>query len=336
MLFQLTDLIKVYGDRVVLDIPELRLEKGVICALLGPNGSGKTTLLDILSLLNPPTSGRIRYEDKVIAFSWKHLTALRREIVLVQQRPILFSTTVRKNLEFCLKIRGSALKVREKIIDESLDLVGMREFKDAPAQKLSGGETQRVAIARALVCSPKVIFFDEPTANVDVENQGVIERIIGEINDQKKISVMFTTHNVAQATKLSSRVISLFAGKVVPSTYENIFSGKIVENEEGNKYCKIHEDISFLVDTEKTGNVRLAINPLEIRLLRDRDIRLEKDIFRGRIIQLTEEPGRVKATVDAGGVHVHALLPEYQARERVLYIRDDVGIQFPVEAVNIF
>lgn len=334
MLFQLTDLIKIYGGRVVLVIPELKLEKGVICALLGPNGSGKTTLLEILSLLIPPTSGRIRYEDKDIAFSWKHLTALRREIVLVQQRPILFSTTVRKNLEFCLKIRGSVLKVREKIIDESLDLIGMREFRDAPAHKLSGGEAQRVAIARALVCSPKVIFFDEPTANVDIENQGVIERIIGGISDQKKISVMFTTHNVAQAAKLSKRVIFLLGGKVVPSIYENIFSGRIMEDEEGNKCCKIHEDISFPVDTEKTGNVRLSINPLEIRLLRDRDM-LEKDIFRGRIIQLTEEPGRVRVTVDAG-VQVHAFLPEYQARERVLYIGDDVGIQFPVEAVKIF
>ncbi|MFH1952961.1 MAG: ATP-binding cassette domain-containing protein [Pseudomonadota bacterium] len=335
MLFQLIDLAKVYSGRCVLDIPQLHLEKGVIYALLGPNGSGKTTLLEILSLLIPPTSGRIRYEDMDIAFSGKHLTALRREIVMVQQNPVLFSTTVRKNLDFCLKIRGVGPKERERIIDGSLDLVGMCEFVNAAAGKLSGGEAQRVAIARALVCSPKVIFFDEPTANVDVENQGVIERIIAEINDQKKISVIFTTHNMAQATRLSRRVISLFAGKVVPSTYENIFSGNIRGNEEGNKYCKIHEDINFLVDTEKTGNVRLAINPLKIKLLSAQDIGPEKGVFRGRIIQLTEEPGRVRATIDAG-VQVHVLLPGYQVRERSLYIGDDVGIRIPVEAVQIF
>lgn len=335
MLFQLTDLIKVYAGRRVLDISQLSLEKGVICALLGPNGSGKTTLLEILSFLIPPTSGRIRYEGMDIAFSGKHLTALRRKIVMVQQNPILFSTTVHKNLEFCLKIRGVAPKTREKIIDGSLELVGMREFSSAAAPKLSGGETQRVAIARALACSPRVIFFDEPTANVDVENQGVVERIIGRINDQKKISVIFTTHNMAQATKLSSRVISLFAGKMVPSTYENIFSGEIVENEDGSKYCKIHENISFLVDTEKAGNVRLAINPLEIRLYRACDTHLEKDIFRGRIIQLTEEAGRVRVNIDAG-VQMHAFLPRYQAQERALYIGDDVDIQFPIEGVQIF
>jgi len=335
MLFQLTDLIKIYGGRRVLDIPELNLEKGDICALLGANGSGKTTLLEILSFLIPPTSGKLRYKDLDIAFSGKNLTTLRREIVMVQQNPVLFSTTVRKNLEFCLKIRRIAPETREKIIDESLDLVGMREFSNEAAQKLSGGETQRVAIARALVCSPKVIFFDEPTANVDVENQDVIERTMGEINDQKEISVMFTTHNVAQATKLSSRVISLFAGKVVPSTYENIFSGKIMEYEDGNKYCKINEDISFLVDTKKTGNVRLAISPLEIKLSSAQDIVPGKGIFRGRIIQLTEERGRVRATIDVG-VQVYTFLPGYQAREKALYIGDNVGIQFPVDAVKIF
>jgi tungstate transport system ATP-binding protein len=334
MLFQLTDLIKIYGGRRVVDIPELKLEKGVICALLGPNGSGKTTLLEILSLLIPPTSGKLRYKRIGINFSGKNPTSLRREIVMVQQNPVLFSTTVRKNLEFCLKIRGVAPEAREKIIDESLDLVRMREFNNAAAQKLSGGETQRVAIARALVCSPKVIFFDEPTANVDVENQDVIERTMREINDEKKISVTFTTHNVAQATKLSSRVISLFSGKVVPSTYENIFRGNIVAYDDGNKYCRINEDINFLVNTKKTGNVRLAINPLEIKLSSTKHIVPGKDIVRGRIIQLTEEPGRVRATIDVG-VQVHAFLPGYMARERGLYIGDDVGIRFPVEAVKI-
>ena len=335
MLFQLKDLTKVYGNRCVLDIPELNLEKGDICALLGANGSGKTTLLEILSLLIPPTSGKFRYKHMDITFSGKNLTLLRREIVMVQQNPVLFSTTVRKNLEFCLKIRGVAPETREKIIDESLDLVRMREFSNEAAQRLSGGETQRVAIARALVCSPKVIFFDEPTANVDIENQDVIERTMGEINDQRKISVMFTTHNVAQATKLSSRVISLFTGKVVPNRYENIFSCKILKDKEGNKCCKIHEDISFPVSTEKTGKLRLAINPMKIKLFRDQDIVPGKDIFRGRIIQLTEEPGRVRATIDVG-IKVNAFLPGHKAREGVLYIGDDVGVQFPVEAVKIF
>ena len=130
-----------------LDISELDFEKDYIHALLGPNGSGKTTLLEILSLLKKPTTGVISYEDKPIDFNDDNLTALRRRIVMVQQNPILFTTTVYKNLEFGLKVRGLEKRVREKTIDASLDLVGMRAFKRAEAHKLSGGEGQRVAIA---------------------------------------------------------------------------------------------------------------------------------------------------------------------------------------------
>ena len=137
MLFEIEDLTKVYGDRTVLDIPELYFEKGIIYALLGPNGSGKTTLLEILSLLMPPTTGRIRYNNLDVDFTGNNLAALRREIVMVQQNPVLFTTTVHKNLEFGLQVRGIPKKEREGIIKESLDLVGMQQFVDAEAHKLS-------------------------------------------------------------------------------------------------------------------------------------------------------------------------------------------------------
>ena len=169
---------------------------------------------------------------------------------------------------------------------------------------------------------------------MDPENRDAIERTIGDINDNKKISVILTTHNVVQATKLSNQTISLFEGKLVTSSYENIFSGKVVENENEGKHCIIHEDINFSVDTEKTGNVRVLINPSKIRLLTNRTTPVKKDTIRGRIIQLTEVPDGIRATVDAG-VQVHALLSRYEVQKRSLYIGDDVGILFPMEAVLI-
>ena len=101
-LFEIRGLTKVYGQRSVLDIPELDFERGEIYALLGPNGSGKTTLLEVLSLLLPPTAGTIRYLGRRIDFSANNLTALRREIVMVPQNPVLFTTSVYKNVEFDL------------------------------------------------------------------------------------------------------------------------------------------------------------------------------------------------------------------------------------------
>jgi tungstate transport system ATP-binding protein len=99
----------------------------------------------------------------------------------------------------------------------------MRDFGHARAHKLSSGETQRVSIARALACFPEVILLDEPTANVDVENQIAIERIIREINRTKSISVVFTTHNMIQASRLADETVFLYEGKVARSIYENIF-----------------------------------------------------------------------------------------------------------------
>ena len=124
MVYEISQLTKVYGNRTVLDIPLIKIEKGSIYALLGPNGAGKTTLLNILGLLEPPTTGNINYQSQPIQFSETYLQPLRKVIVMVEQHPILFTTTVYKNLEFGLKIRRIPKNERDLIIEESLDLVG--------------------------------------------------------------------------------------------------------------------------------------------------------------------------------------------------------------------
>ncbi|MBK5100602.1 MAG: ABC transporter ATP-binding protein [Desulfobacteraceae bacterium] len=334
MLFEIRDLTKVFGDRTVLDIRELDFEKGIIYSLLGPNGSGKTTLLEILSLLERPTTGKIRYNGKDIGFTGNNLTSLRREIVMVQQNPVLFTTTVYKNLEFGLKVRGIPKKERKKIVARSLELVGMTDFMAEEAHKLSGGETQRVAIAQALTCSPKVMFFDEPTSNVDVENQIAIERMLMEINTQEEISVIFTTHNLVQASKLSHKVISLFEGRTVPSIFENIFSGKIAKDPNGDSSCLIQDKITLYLKTEKTGNVRLSIDPLRVALLSDRDILNEKNVFRGRVIQLTDAHDQVRTVVDIG-IPLNILVARDRLRKEPVFIGDEVNIICPEDAAQI-
>jgi len=334
-LFEIRDLTKVYGERAVLDIPKLDFEKDIIYALLGPNGSGKTTLLHILSLLNLPTTGRIKYNNRNINFTGNNLFALRREIVIVHQNPVLFTTTVYKNLEFGLKIRNIPKRERMTIIEESLELVGMGDFMGAEAFSLSGGETQRVAIARAIACSPKVIFFDEPTANVDVENQIAIERIITEISRQRTISVIFTTHNLTQASRLSRRVISLFEGRVAPTIYENIFNGKIEPDERGCKQCIIQDRIKLSIETEKTGNVRLSIDPFQIKILTGQDRTSKKNMFKGRLTQLTDEQDKVRATVDMG-IPVNLIMLKDEMRDKSLYIGDEVDIFCPVDSIRVF
>ena len=334
MLFQIRDLTKVYGERKVLDLTLMDFEEGIIYALQGPNGSGKTTLLEILSLLMPPTTGSLFYNQRRIDSVGGNMTALRREIVMVQQNSVLFTTTVYKNLEFGLKIRGIPKAERERIIAESLELVGMRAFLSAQAHRLSGGETQRVAIARALACSPKVMFFDEPTANVDVENQIAVERIIREINTQKNISVIFTTHNLSQAARLSHKTIFLFEGREVPSIYENIFTGIITQSEVGDKSCLIQEGLTLSIETTKTGPVKLSIDPQKIQIFSPQETLSDTNVLQGRLIQLADELDLVRAVVDVG-VPLNILLQKKDLRNKGLVVGETVRILCPEEAIQI-
>lgn len=221
MVYKISQLTKRYGDRTVLDIPLLEIEKGSSYALLGPNGAGKTTLLNILGFLEPPTTGNIVYGLHPVQFTESYLQPLRKTVVVVEQHPILFTTTVYKNLEFGLKIRRIPKSKRAEIIEASLDLVGMLQLAQAPAHRLSGGETQRVAIARALAVNPEVLLCDEPTSSVDEENQVAIINILRQINDIKKITLVFTTHDRVQVSSLAHYTLLLKHGKIVSGTNEN-------------------------------------------------------------------------------------------------------------------
>jgi tungstate transport system ATP-binding protein len=300
MLYELNDLKKVYGKRAVLDLPHLAVEEGSIVALLGPNGAGKTTLLEICAFLCEPTSGEIWFQGKKVDQENNRLRDLRHRVVIVPQHPIMFTVTVEKNLEFPLMIRKVPKKRREQTINELLDLVGMREFKHARAHNLSGGETQRIAIARALACSPEVILFDEPTASVDVEHQIAIERIVQEINHDKGISVIFTTHDMNQAARLAGEVIFLFEGRLAQSTYENIFSGHIMPGEKGDLSCLVQNRLKLAITKGKMGPVRIAIDPNAIRVSKTVGDAPQVNSFKGVLLQLTDEQNKVRALVDIG------------------------------------
>jgi len=335
MLFEVRNLTKIYGEKIVLDIKELDFEKGLIYSLVGPNGSGKTTLLEILSLIIPPTTGRIKYMAKWVDLYGNNLTVLRRKIVMVRQNPILFTTTVYKNLEFGLKVRGILKKERERIIADSLNLVGMRSFKDAQAHKLSGGETQRIAIAQGLACSPDVMVFDEPTSSVDMENRIAIERVIQEIKTQKKISVIMTTHNLTQTSKLSDKVITLFEGRPAPARLENIFRGEISQNKDGEKLCLLHNDIRLYLKTEKTGKMKISIDPLKIKILNHQNHDPAKNIFKGRIVQLTDEADFIRSICDIG-IPLNILLPKEELKDTRFFIGGEVEIYCPEEDIRVF
>lgn len=334
MLYQLKNIIKAYDGRAVLDLKHLSLQKGKVIGLLGPNGSGKTTLLEILAFLLPPTSGEIWFKQEKVNSNMGRLMKLRRKVVLVQQHPILFTTTVYKNIDFPLNIRNTPKIRRGEMVDELLELVGMASFRNAGAHTLSGGQTQRVAIARALACSPEVVLLDEPMSSVDVENQITIERIIREINQIKGISVVFTTHDVVQTSRLADDTIFLLEGKVAKSIYENIFSARIETGTGDHKICTLPNGLRFKVHSEKSGSLRISIAPGELILSANIPTAAENTV-KGKIIQLNEERIHVRALVDAG-LPLNVLIPKESFNRHDMGIGDDVWVTCPVESIDIF
>jgi tungstate transport system ATP-binding protein len=335
VLYKLKNLKKTYDQRAVLDLDRLCLERNRILALLGPNGAGKTTLLEILAFLARPNAGDIWFDSEKVNFTHGNLMALRKKVVLVQQQPILFSTTVSKNVEFPLKIRNTSKKKRERVVGELLALVGMEMFRHTIAHKLSGGETQRVAIARALACNPEVVLMDEPTASVDVENQITIERIIREINREKRISVIFTTHNLIQASRLADETLFLYEGRVAQSIYENIFSGRIEISEKRCKYCVLQNGLKLRVHSQKAGPIRISIDPNMLKFSKGIDDPSEDNTFKGTLIQLSSEQGRVRALVDVG-IPLSVLIPKEEFKGLQLSVDEKVYLTCPEEGIEIF
>src|SRR4030042_500630 len=152
-----------YDGSPVLKDASLNVSRGEAFGLIGPTGSGKTTLLRLLDLLEVPSSGKIYFEGVDVTHLGKHRLEIRRRMSFVQQKPIVFTTSVYDNIACGLRWRGEKNETIHQKVDNALELVNLAEYKNRNAKTLSGGETQLVVIARALVTQPEVLLLDEPT-----------------------------------------------------------------------------------------------------------------------------------------------------------------------------
>lgn len=220
--YRLQNISKVYDDRRVLQIDNLKIERGEIFALVGPSGAGKSTLLRLLNFLETPSSGRVRFLDAEFSASQPMPLQYRRRVTTVFQRPILLNRSVQANVLYGLRLRG--LRDLEGRVENALEQVSLQHLARQRARTLSGGEAQRVALARAIVLKPDVLLLDEPTANLDPYNVGLIEEIVTELNRAQGTTLVLVTHNVFQAKRLADRVALMLEGQVIElANVENFF-----------------------------------------------------------------------------------------------------------------
>lgn len=202
------------GDNVTnaLDNVSLNIKEGEILVILGPSGSGKTTLLNVVSGLDKPTSGAIKYEGKDISkYNDKKITKFRKDKLgfIFQTYNLLEHINVRENV-----LVGYNLGSKNSNVDDIIKLVGLETHSKKYMHQLSGGEQQRVSIARALAKKPKIMFCDEPTGALDEQTgKNVLEAIVS-ANKALNTTILIITHNPGIAA-IADRVVKMNSGKIV-------------------------------------------------------------------------------------------------------------------------
>lgn len=213
------DLTKAYrsGDKelVVLDHVSFTVEQGSRLAIIGPSGSGKTTLLGLCAGLDVPTNGTVSLMGfKLNAMDEDDRAYLRNQYTgfIFQNFQLLSTLTAIENVMVPLELRGER-NVQPKA-KELLIRVGLGDRLHHYPSQLSGGEQQRVAIARAFITSPKILFADEPTGNLDEDNANQIIELLFGINGEEKTTIVIVTHNLELAQK-TDRILQMKGGKIV-------------------------------------------------------------------------------------------------------------------------
>lgn len=220
-ILKLENIYKTYKclDKVICALNNISLEigRGEIIAIMGSSGSGKSTLLHILGAIDKPDSGKI-YLNNVLEKNYcqePNATKIRRDYIgfIYQDYNLLDDFTVEENISLPLILSNYRDKARKSIINEKINLVGLKGRESHRPNELSGGQQQRVAIARALVTNPKILLADEPTGNLDYNTTIDIMELICKLSKESSQTTIIVTHDPVVAT-YADRVIFFNDGEI--------------------------------------------------------------------------------------------------------------------------
>lgn len=202
-------------ELIVLDSVSFEAEQGSRLAIMGPSGSGKTTLLGLCAGLDVPSAGTVSLMGfKLNAMNEDDRAYLRNQFTgfVFQNFQLLSTLTALENVMVPLELRGEKnVKPKAKAL---LDRVGLGDRLHHYPTQLSGGEQQRVAIARAFITSPRILFADEPTGNLDEENARQVVDLLFGINGESKTTLVLVTHNPELARR-ADRILEMKGGRIV-------------------------------------------------------------------------------------------------------------------------
>jgi iron(III) transport system ATP-binding protein len=318
------NLVKKYGDNLVVNHLNLSVKDGEFITLLGPSGCGKTTTLRAIAGLVEIDDGEIYLDDRLITNVPPH----KRSTAMVFQSYALFPhMSVYENVAFGLRMQKVPKSEREGRIEEALQMMGLTELASRGPGQLSGGQQQRVAVARAIVTHPKVLLFDEPLSNLDLKLRERLRIDIRELQRRLKITSVYVTHDQAEALVISDRIAIMNRGVIIqcadPVTIythpvnafaadfigqASIIQGRVIEaNEEG---CIVETSIGKLISSDlpksDSKDVMLCWRPEDITLYRREqhnciEGKIERNIFMGNLTDLFVDVNGTSLRVQMGG-----------------------------------
>ncbi|MGI2335659.1 MAG: ABC transporter ATP-binding protein [Dehalogenimonas sp.] len=342
-----------YGRAEVLKHVSLDVISGETLAIIGPSGAGKSTLIRILDLLENPSSGTIDIAGETAVGSSLQL-ALRRRMSFVHQKPLVFTASVFDNVAQPLRWRGVGKDVIKDRVLEALALVKMDGYVSRYAKTLSGGETQRVALARALVTQPEILFLDEPTANLDPHSTSMVEELISSVIRARKLTVVMTTHDLAQGQRLADRIGVLVAGELLqlgqaqeifmaPACravaefigVENILNGTVTGSGNGLVTVAVNAHSIQTIGTFNQGdNVDLFIRPEDIVISVTDDKTSARNHFPGLITRLSLVSPLVRLELDSNGLTLMAVVTQQASLDLGLAIGKQVYASLKATAIH--
>lgn len=341
--------VKRYGENTVIPDLSLDIKKGEFFTLLGSSGCGKTTLLRMIAGFNTIEGGNIYFDDEKV----NEIPIYKRNIGMVFQNYAVFPhMTVYENVAYGLKQRKIPKDEIEKRVMAILEQVQIANLKDRLPSDMSGGQQQRIALARAIVIDPGVLLFDEPLSNLDAKLRVEMRLAIKRLQNEKKITTIYVTHDQEEALSMSDRIAIMKFGVIQqvgtpievyrnPSNLfvatfigqSNVFNGKITSSK-GKKMIDLNENGCYEIPhinpkAEDGKDVKLVIRPNELVFANESENCIKGEVFE-RIFLGTQMRYTVKLSSGQQiEVHVDIANPLHEVGEKVC-------LDFNRDIVNVF
>ena len=329
-LFEFKNTIVTVAGRRILDIPSFSFQRGEVCAIRGPNGSGKSTLLKVMTGLVHPGEGDVFFNGEPVS---KLGTAelSKRGVAFLHQYPYMLRGDVEYNVTYGLRVRGLKKKERNRAAAAALERVGLGKLSKRPADQLSGGESKRAALARVLVLKPETLLMDEPFSGVDDASSRLIEELIQEVNALGS-TVLFSTHDSAQALRMASRLAGLKDGRLDTFTLKNIFRGHVEETASGDFF--VTNKIRISIPKGHTGARIASIPPESVTVALSAPITSARNVFQARVEKIEKNAGSVEIYTIAGEP-ITARITDESFTALDISQGQDVSLVFKAESVQL-